>query len=175
MDADLYGILGVDENVSDQDLKKAYRKLAKKYHPDANPGDKSAEERFKQISDAYDVLSDPEKRQKYDQFGSQWQRYQRSGGRAEDFDWSQWTAQPGVAGQRAGFRTRQVSPEEFEEMFGGGGTGFSDFFETLFGGRAGGTRVNFGTDFSAQSAARQPRPRRSKTQKRANRNIRPSS
>jgi molecular chaperone DnaJ len=66
VDADLYGILGVDENVSAQDLKKAYRKLAKKYHPDANPGDTDAEERFKQISDAYDVLSDPEKREQYD-------------------------------------------------------------------------------------------------------------
>jgi molecular chaperone DnaJ len=66
VDSDLYGILGVDEDVTPEDLKKAYRKLAKKYHPDANPGDRSAEERFKQISDAYDVLSDPEKRSRYD-------------------------------------------------------------------------------------------------------------
>ena len=157
---DYYQILGVDRNAPQDEIKKAYRKLARKHHPDVNPNDPTSEEQFKDINEAYQVLSDPEKRQKYDQFGSQWQRYQRSGRRAEDFDWSQWSAQPGAAGQRAGFRTRQVSPEEFEEMFGGGGADFSDFFETLFGGRAGGARVNFGTDFSAQTAARQTRPRR---------------
>lgn len=126
---DYYKILGVSRNATAEEIKKSYRKLARKYHPDINPEDESAEEKFKEINEAYQVLSDPEKREKYDQFGSQWQQYQRQGGRPEDFDWSQWSAQPGGA---QGVYTRQVSPEEFEQMFGGAG-GFSDFFETLFG------------------------------------------
>ncbi|MEJ2569085.1 MAG: J domain-containing protein [Anaerolineales bacterium] len=127
---DYYKILGVKKDASEDDIKKAFRKLARKHHPDLNPGDASAAERFKEINEAYEVLSDPEKREKYDRFGSQWKQYQQAGGRAEDFDWGRWTAQPG--GQRV--YTRQVSPEEFEGMFGGGLGGFSDFFETLFGG-----------------------------------------
>jgi len=70
---DYYNILGVSRNASDKDIKQAFRKLARKYHPDVNPGDKTAEEKFKRISEAYEVLSDPEKRKKYDQFGDQWQ------------------------------------------------------------------------------------------------------
>ncbi|HOQ17326.1 MAG TPA: molecular chaperone DnaJ [Defluviitaleaceae bacterium] len=66
---DYYEILGVDKNASETDIKRAYRKLAKKYHPDANPGDKEAEQKFKEINEAYEVLSDPQKREKYDQFG----------------------------------------------------------------------------------------------------------
>jgi curved DNA-binding protein len=125
---DYYHILGVDKNASQDEIKKVYRKLARKHHPDVNPGDKKAEEKFKEINEAYQVLSDPEKRKKYDQFGAQWQQYERGGGRPEDFDWSPWaSAQPG------GTYTRTVTPEEFQQMFGGQG-GFSDFFETLFGG-----------------------------------------
>jgi len=127
---DYYSTLGVHKNASEEDIKRAFRKLARQYHPDVNPGDETAEERFKEINEAYEVLSDPEKRQKYDQFGSQWKQYREAGGRPEDFNWGQWTAQPG--GQRV--YTQQVSPEEFEELFGGGLRGFSDFFETLFGG-----------------------------------------
>jgi curved DNA-binding protein len=138
---DYYKILGVDRKASQDDIKKAYRKLARKYHPDMNQGDKVAEEKFKEIGEAYEVLSDPEKREKYDQFGASWQQYSRSGGRPEDFDWSQWTS--GAPG--GGTQTRSMSQEEFERMFGGGGLGdFSDFFEMLFGGlgqRSGG----FGT------------------------------
>jgi len=126
---DYYQILGVDKKADVKEIKKAFRKLARKHHPDVNPGDKAAEEKFKEINEAYEVLSDPEKRQKYDRFGTQWRQYERSGGRSEDFDWSQWAGSPG--GGRT--YTRSVSPEEFEQMFGGGLGGFSDFFEMLFG------------------------------------------
>jgi curved DNA-binding protein len=129
---DYYKILGVKKSASADEIKKAYRKLARKYHPDVNPGDKAAEEKFKEINESYEVLSDEKKRQKYDQFGSQWQQYTRAGGRPEDFDWSAWSSQPG-----GGTYTRRVSPEEFEQMFGGGFGGFSDFFEMLFGGMGG--------------------------------------
>lgn len=134
---DYYQTLGVSKDANQKEIKKAYRKLARKHHPDVNPEDKQAEERFKNINEAYEVLSDPEKRLKYDRFGSQWKQYERAGGRPEDFDWSQWRTQPGgPSGARSGFRS--VSPEEFEQMFGGAGD-FSDFFETLFGGADMGT------------------------------------
>ncbi len=130
---DYYSILGVSKTATQEDIKKAFRKLARKYHPDVNPGDAAATEKFKEISEANEVLSDPEKRQKYDQFGSQWQQYAQTGGRPEDFNWSQWQAGPGTS-----YSYRTVTPEEFAEMFGGEGHEghFSSFFETLFG-RAG--------------------------------------
>lgn len=130
---DYYQTLGVSKSANQDDIKKAYRKLAREYHPDVNPDDPNAEEKFKDINEAYQVLSDDEKRQKYDRFGSQWKQYQQRGGRAEDFDWSQWAAQ----GQPGGTSYRTVSQEELEQMFGGGFGGFSDFFETLFGGMGG--------------------------------------
>jgi curved DNA-binding protein len=131
---DYYSTLGVSKTATQEDIKKAFRKLARKYHPDVNPGDAAATEKFKEISEANEVLSDLEKRQKYDQFGSQWQQYEKTGGRPEDFNWSQWQAGPG-----ASYSYRTVTPEEFSEMFGGGGGEgheghFSSFFETLFGG-----------------------------------------
>ncbi len=130
---DYYQTLGVARSADEKEIKKAYRKLAQKYHPDKNPGDKAAEQRFKEINEAYTVLSDPDKRAKYDRFGAQWEQYARAGGRPEDFDWGSWGG--GAPGQ-GGTYTRTITPEEFEQMFGGGGMGgFSSFFDTLFGGR----------------------------------------
>ena len=129
---DYYKTLGLDKTAKEADIKSAYRRLARKYHPDMNPGKPEAEEKFKEVNEAYQVLSDPEKRQKYDQFGSQWQQYQSSGGSPEDFNWGPWRSQPSGG---TGYRT--VSQDELNQMFGGMG-GFSDFFETLFGGFGGG-------------------------------------
>jgi curved DNA-binding protein len=154
---DYYKILGVSKDASQDEIKKAFRKLARQYHPDVNPEDKTAEEHFKEINEAYEVLSDPEKREKYDRFGSQWKQYQQAGGRPEDFNWGQWTAQPG--GQRV--YTRQVSPDEFEEIFGGSMGGFSDFFETLFGG----SRPQAGRGFRTDNYS--PRPQRGRDQEHA--------
>jgi curved DNA-binding protein len=149
---DYYKILGVERNATQDEIKKSFRRLARKYHPDMNAGDKNAEERFKEINEANEVLSDPEKRQKYDQFGAHWQQYERAGGRPEDFNWDSWRSPFG-----GGTQTRQVSQEELEQMFGniGGMGGFSDFFETLFGG-ATGTR---GTGFRGQRVQRSRRGR----------------
>ena len=153
---DYYAILGVSKNATEDEIKKAYRKLARKHHPDVNPGDAAAENKFKDINEAQEVLLDPEKRKLYDRFGAQWEQYQRAGGQAQDFDWSQWQSQPG--GGRT--YTRTVNPEEFEELFGAQGGGFSDFFESLFGGGMGGRR---GGDFSG-FAQQQVRPRRGRDQ-----------
>jgi len=152
---DYYQILGVSKTAGEKEIKKAYRKLARQYHPDVNPGDAAAEARFKDINEAYEVLSDPEKRQMYDKFGAQWKQYQRAGGSGADF-WQQWQAQQG--GRAGGYTTRTMTPEEFEQMFGGAGSGgFSSFFESLFGGRGG----QGGFDFSNfTSGQRQARPQR---------------
>ncbi|HUW95512.1 MAG TPA: DnaJ domain-containing protein, partial [Anaerolineae bacterium] len=77
---DYYKILGVDRKASEKEIKKAYRKMARQYHPDLNPGDKAAEERFKEINEAHEVLSDADKRKKYNQLGSSWRQYERAGG-----------------------------------------------------------------------------------------------
>ena len=124
---DYYKILGVDRNAEEKEIKKAYRKLARQHHPDVNPNDKTAEERFKDINEAHEVLSDPEKRRKYDRLGSSWQQWQHKGRDPRGFDWSQWfnQAQPRGGGVR-------VEYADLGDLFGGGG--FSDFFQTIFGG-----------------------------------------
>ena len=123
---DYYKTLGVERSASDQEIKKAYRKLAMKYHPDKNPGDKQAEEKFKDINEAYQVLSDSEKRGRYDQLGDSYFRYQQAGGTPGGFDWNQWAASGGS--QRGG--ARRVEVNDFGDLFGGG---FSDFFRMIFG------------------------------------------
>lgn len=129
---DYYKILGVSKTADEKEIKKAYRKLARQYHPDLNPGDTAAENRFKEINEAYEALSDAEKRKMYDQFGSQWQQYQRGGGNPNDF-WRQWQSNQGTSG---GYR-QTINAEQFEQMFGSTGGGFSDFFEALFGSMGG--------------------------------------
>lgn len=123
---DYYKILGVDRSASEKEIKSAYRKLARKYHPDVNPGDKSAEDKFKEVSEAYEVLSDKDKRTKYDQFGQYWEQMGAQGGQGR----------PGGPGP---------GPEGFTFDFGGfgggqpdfGGEGGFDLFELLFGGKPG--------------------------------------
>lgn len=138
---DYYKILGVEKGATEKDIKQAYRKLARKYHPDVNPNNKTAQEKFKEINEAYQVLSDADKRKKYDTLGSQWQQYeqyQRAGGQGP-FQW-------GGGGGGAQYRT--VTPEELDNLFGNlGGGGFSDFFQTFFGG-------GFGDATRAQTRSR---------------------
>ncbi len=124
---DYYKILGVSKTASEAELKSAFRKLAKQYHPDKNPGDNKAEEKFKEINEAYEVLSDPAKRVKYDQLGAQYQQYQQYGGDPRGFDWSRWAAQGGRGGARVNAERGDLS-----DLFGSSGS-FSDFFNTIFG------------------------------------------
>lgn len=127
---DYYKTLGVSKTASQEEIKKTYRKLAVKYHPDKNKGDKAAEEKFKEISEAYNVLGDPEKRKQYDQLGSNWNQYRKAGGDPSGFDWSKY------AGQNRGGQQQYEFQGDFGDFFGGGGRGggFSDFFQNMFGG-----------------------------------------
>jgi DnaJ-class molecular chaperone len=131
---DYYATLGVSKTATDKEIKQAFRKLARKHHPDVNPGDKAAESKFKEINEAYEVLGDPAKRKKYDELGANWRAYEqaeRAGG-PNPFA-GQWNVN--VGGGQGGFRT--MTQEEMEEMFGDQNP-FSDFFTTFFGGGFGG-------------------------------------
>ena len=126
---DYYATLGVAKTASEADIKKAYRKLAREFHPDLNPGDKKAEARFKEINEANEVLGDTDKRKKYDELGSNWRAYEQAGqapGGGRPYP----GGGPGGAG---GYRT--MTPDEVEAAFGGQAA-FSDFFNTFFTGGA---------------------------------------
>ncbi|MEK7253461.1 MAG: J domain-containing protein [Bacteroidota bacterium] len=130
---DYYATLGVEKNATEKDIKKAFRRLANQYHPDKNPGDKASEEKFKEINEANEVLSDPQKRKKYDQLGANWEAYQQGG-----YDFSQAGGSPFGHGGNGG-RTYYFEGDP-SEIFGKGGSGFSSFFERFFGGGGGGFR-----------------------------------
>lgn len=125
---DYYSILGVSKTASAEEIKSAYRKLANKYHPDKNKTDKNAEEKFKEINEAYQVLSDPEKRAKYDNLGSNWNSHRSNGGTNDDFDWTNWYTQS--SSRQSG--SKKTNFKNFGEFFSSGG-GLSDFFERIFG------------------------------------------
>ncbi|QCW99493.1 J domain-containing protein [Aggregatimonas sangjinii] len=141
---DYYNILGVGRNASDKEMKKAYRKLAAQYHPDKNEGDKASEEKFKEISEAYQVLGSSEKRKQYDALGSDWEQFQQSGATYDDFV------------QQRKQHTNRERKRSYEYAGGSGfdnGSGFSDFFESFFGGGGGRGRANYdfpGADVSGK-------------------------
>lgn len=134
---DYYKILGVDKKASQEEIKKAYRRLARKYHPDANPGDSGAEEKFKEIGEAYEVLKDPQKRARYDRLGANWKQYAHAG-----------------AGWPGGGRTYTYNFGNRGFSFEDLGSGFSDFFEMFFGRGANEKFSGFSTDFGSQFGGR---------------------
>jgi curved DNA-binding protein len=153
---DYYQTLGVSKTATEKEIKQAFRKLARKFHPDVNPGDKSAEGRFKEINEAYEVLGDADKRRKYDELGANWRLYEQAQQQGQPFPGGSpfgfggpgqggaWTINMG--GGSGGYRT--MSPDEMQELFGDEDP-FSDFFRTFFGGGAGG-----GTRESARARGR---------------------
>jgi curved DNA-binding protein len=136
---DYYEILGVPRNADEKAIKKAYRQLARRYHPDVNPDDEAAADRFKEINEAYQVLSDPQKRARYDQLGpSNFQVYQRTGD-ATGFDWGRWARNTG-SHQGSSQRGRRTTRIQYEGGTGGGL--FSDFFNAIFGEGGRGAETN---------------------------------
>lgn len=120
---DYYKILGVPKDIAQKDVKKAYLKRAKQFHPDLHPDDPKAKAKFQALNEAYDVIGDPEKRKKYDQYGEQWKQVDQMGG--------------GFGGGQGG--SSPFDGFDFSGFTSGGGGGFSSFFESLFGGAGGGS------------------------------------
>jgi len=160
---DYYSTLGVAKTATEKEIKQAYRKLARKHHPDVNPGDKSAESRFKEINEAYEVLGDADKRRKYDELGANWRMYEQAGagqapGGARGFDPSQfggggWNVNFG--GGSGGGGSRTMTEDEMRDMFGDANP-FSDFFKTFFGGAG---PAAGGDEFGGARRPRAARPR----------------
>lgn len=149
---DYYKILGVERKASPDEIKKAYRKLALQYHPDRNPDDKKAEEKFKELNEAYQVLSDEEKRTRYDQLGESYTNWQQRGGAPGGFNWEDWYAAPGSGNVR-------VEVGNINDMFGSAGLGdFSDFFRTIFGGMGGMSNMG-GTGRRSEASPRMQQPK----------------
>jgi DnaJ-class molecular chaperone len=144
---DYYNTLGVKRDASEKEIKSAFRKLARKYHPDLNPNDREAEAKFKELNEAYEVLSDADKRKKYDQFGSDWERYQQAQGAPGGFDFSRYAQSYGGAN---GPGTQGFS----YTTFGGEEGDFSDFFEMLFGRGTGRAQNPYYTGGRARTAPR---------------------
>jgi curved DNA-binding protein len=149
---DYYKILGVERKASGDEIKSAYRKLALKHHPDRNPGDNESEEKFKEINEAYQVLSDPEKRNRYNQLGNSYTNWQQHGGSPGGFNWEDWFVQnPGSGNVR-------VEVGDLGDLFEGAGLGgFSDFFNRIFGGMSdrGTSSRRSGSTFQRTSSAPQ--------------------
>jgi curved DNA-binding protein len=159
---DYYQTLGVGKTASEKEVKQAYRKLARKFHPDVNPGDKSAEAKFKEINEAYEVLGDPDKRKKYDELGANWRMYEQAqaggqgwpGGAGSPFgdmgggQGGAWNINMGGPG---GYRT--MTEDEMHDLFGDQDP-FSDFFKTFFGG-GGGTARDSGRTRAGRAARSQ--------------------
>jgi molecular chaperone DnaJ len=146
---DYYDTLGLKRSAGDKEIKSAYRKLARKHHPDVNPGDKAAEERFKEINRAYEVLSDSKKRAKYDRYGEQWEQ-------AEAFEKAR--AQAGAGGGGGNWQTFQFDINDLLRRQGGGGGGFESIFD-MFGGATGsrtragrGQNVEYQTEITLEEA-----------------------
>jgi len=144
---DYYKALGVERTASKDELKKQYRKLARQYHPDVNTTDKNTAARFREITEAYEVLTDDEKRKKYDDFGADWEQHQHAG-QADNFDWSKYASRGGGQESASG-----ASGANWEDLFGGD-SDQSDFFSRLFGrdfrGRGGAGFARKGQDMSAE-------------------------